>query len=174
MNIKNKLIATSIILTATIGVANAGQIHHVDGVVKKIDPVYQKVTKKVPNESCNLVDVPVYGNAGSDDAIGDIIIGSIIGGAIGNNVVKGDGAGAAGAVIGGLIANEKSKNKNTQTIVGYRQTQQCTTTYTTETFEQLMYNTVTVNVGGFTYKYNTKRNVNVGDVMSFKVRIDHK
>ncbi|MGE4073100.1 MAG: glycine zipper 2TM domain-containing protein [Lysobacterales bacterium] len=50
---------------------------------------------------------------------GAIVVGALIGGALGNQVGKGDGrkaATVAGAVAGGVVGNKVSKDKNRKTI----------------------------------------------------------
>lgn len=58
-------------------------------------------------------------NSGRKNNTGAIIVGALIGGAVGNQVGDGDGQRAAtvvGAVAGGAIANNATKNKNRRTI----------------------------------------------------------
>lgn len=133
----------------------------VQGTVTDVQPHYSVQTIKTPHRKCEVKDVPIYGQ-GNRDVIGDVIIGAIIGGAIGNNAVKGDGAGAAGAVLGGLIGNEKGKQKNRE-IIGYRQQEVCNTHYHTEQVEQRTGSTVTVEYAEGALRFRTDRNYNVGD-----------
>lgn len=120
---------------------------------------YKTVVKQIPytQETCRLVDVPVYGTVGSEPTTGDILTGAIIGGVIGNNIKGEKNGGAAGAVIGGLLgANNKNKK---QTIVGYRQEEQCNTIteYTRSTEEVYDYSTVRFTDGGREYTLRFKK-----------------
>jgi len=118
----------------------------------KVQDFYKTVTKTIPHTTteCSIVDVPIYGN---NDKTGDIIGGAIIGGIIGNNVIKGDGAGAAGAVIGGLLGNNHGDRKN-QNIIGYRQQQVCKDmiNYSTETKEVYSHSVITFYHEGRMYR----------------------
>ena len=157
------------------GIAEAGQIYHKRGTIVSTQPFYKSVTRQIPSQSCSTVDVPIVKRSGGGDNIGSLIIGGLIGSAVGNQVSGADGAGAVGAIIGGAIANEhQKKHSGTDEVVGYRQENRCTTTYHSETYEELNYTKITVDLGnGLTYTYNTKRNVNVGDTVRLRVEIHH-
>ena len=102
--------------------ACAQNSYTVQGTVVQSNPQYQNVTQRVPTQTCQIVDVPVYGNNNSGGTLGlnnhFDIGGAIIGGVIGNNVTKNlDHGGAAGAIIGGLLGNHIRRNNSLQ-IVG--------------------------------------------------------
>lgn len=154
--------------------ALAGQTYTRNAVVTDVTPYYQTVHRNIPQQSCSIVEVPVYQKQGGGDKTGDALAGAIIGGIIGNNVGDVKNGGALGAVIGGMIGHNNSKAGDSQNvIVGYRQENRCTTTHITQSSEELIHNKVTVQYGDLTYSFNTKRNVNVGDRIRLKVRIDH-
>ena len=76
--------------------------------------------------------MPVYGQASAgnnneNSDLGAMIIGGVIGSAIGNKTSDQEGAGAAGAVVGALLGREHAKKKNQggQQIIGYRQREVC-------------------------------------------------
>lgn len=76
--------------------------------VLRSDPVYEYVRTSVPEERC---DDGVTRDGG--DPTGGTVVGAIVGGALGNQVGKGDGrkaATVAGAVIGGAIGRSVDKN----------------------------------------------------------------
>lgn len=79
--------------------------------VLRVDPVYETVRYREPREEC--YDQPVvYRERSGGNGAGGTIVGAIIGGALGNQVGKGDGrraATAAGAVIGGAIGRDVDK-----------------------------------------------------------------
>ena len=149
----------------------------VQGTVVEANPVYQTVTKQVPTQTCQVVDVPVYGNGnqGNGGTLGlnnnFDIGGAIIGGIIGNNVTKNvDNGGAAGAIIGGLLGSQRNK-QNSQQIVGYRQEQRCSTSYTAQSEQVLGYTQIVVDAGGYKVTANTKRSVQVGDIVNVSVAL---
>jgi uncharacterized protein YcfJ len=162
----------SMITATAIGVAlvafnitNAiAEQYNVTGVVKSVNPVFQTVSQQIPTQSCNTVDVPVYGNSGSQGSsvFGLDLEGAIIGGVIGNNVTKNvDNGGAVGALLGGMIGSDRKRNN--QQIVGYRQEQRCSTSYTTQQQQVFSHNDIVVDVEGLTVSARTARqDVQVG------------
>ena len=79
--------------------------------VLRVDPIYDNVVSSRPREECYEAEVnqrqDTYGNNA-----GGTILGAIVGGALGNQVGKGDGRKAAtiaGAVIGGAIGNDAAR-----------------------------------------------------------------
>ena len=81
------------------------RIETVLGTVTKSDPIRTSYIRKTPSDEkvCETQEVPVYGqaSAGSNNNnsdLGAMIIGGVIGSAIGNKTSDQDGAGAAGAV----------------------------------------------------------------------------
>jgi uncharacterized protein YcfJ len=114
------------IIAAAILIANsaiAGQVE-VDAVVVKVVPQYSEVQVNTPIRTCNIVEVPIYGNTGKTQT-GEVLGGAIIGGILGNQVGGGKGKDAAtilGAILGADFANKKS---GTKTIVGYKRTTVC-------------------------------------------------
>ena len=123
--------------TGTLAVFPAGaetRIETVLGTVTKSDPIRTSYIRKTPSDEkvCETQEVPVYGqaSAGSNNEnsdLGAMIIGGVIGSAIGNKTSDKDGAGAAGAVVGALLGREHAKKNQQggQQIVGYRQQEVC-------------------------------------------------
>jgi uncharacterized protein YcfJ len=107
------VVAALALLPAT---AVFGQVGPQDNVayayadVLRVDPVFEVVRFREPREEC--FDRPVvYRERGSDGSTGTIV-GAIVGGALGNQVGKGDGrraATVAGAVIGGAVGNNNTR-----------------------------------------------------------------
>ena len=135
-----RLTATIVATLATSAVAVVParaetRIETVLGTVTKSDPIRTSYIRKTPSDQkfCETQEVPVYGqaSAGSNNNnsdLGAMIIGGVIGSAIGNKTSDSDGAGAAGAVVGALLGREHAKKKNQQggqQIVGYRQQEVC-------------------------------------------------
>jgi uncharacterized protein YcfJ len=76
--------------------------------VLRASPVYETYRVRTPEQRC---DGQVYRDGG--DPTGGTVIGAVVGGALGNQVGKGDGRKAstiAGAVIGGVIGHRVDKN----------------------------------------------------------------
>ena len=107
------------------------RIETVIGTVTRAEPILTSYTRNTPvdEQVCELQNIPVYGTAeaaepGSD--LGAMIIGGLIGSAIGNKTSDEEGAGAAGAVVGAILAREHAqKNQGGEKIVGYRQEEVC-------------------------------------------------
>lgn len=100
------------------------------GTVSGADPIRTSYIRKTPTDErvCQTQDVPVYGEtAGNGESdLGAMIIGGVIGSAIGNKTSDNDGAGAAGAVVGALLGREHAKkNQGGQKVIGYRQQEVC-------------------------------------------------
>ena len=81
---------------------------------------YKSVTKRIPTtyQSCEVVDVPIYGQAGGGASGADVLTGIIIGGLLGKGASGNDKGAAAGAVIGGMVAADKKQGN--QQIIGKR------------------------------------------------------
>ena len=111
------------------------RIETVLGTVTKSDPIRTSYIRKTPSDEkvCEIQEMPVYdqasaGSNNNNSDLGAMIIGGVIGSAIGNKTSDQDGAGAAGAVVGALLGREHAKKKNQQggqQIVGYRRQEVC-------------------------------------------------
>jgi len=78
--------------------------------VLRVDPVYTDVQSSRPREECFEEEVGVRDTRGNNAA--GTILGAIVGGALGNQVGKGDGRKAAtiaGAVVGGAVGNNVAR-----------------------------------------------------------------
>ena len=131
------LIAASLVLGTAMALPAGAEtrIETVLGTVTNSDPIRTSYIRKTPSDErvCETQDVPIYGQASASNNnensdLGAMIIGGVIGSAIGNKTSDQDGAGAAGAVVGALLGREHAKKKNQgsgQQIVGYRQQEVC-------------------------------------------------
>ncbi len=144
----------------------------VQGRITAVEDVYQTRIVETPEQTCRVVDVPIYGNVGNAPSTGDVLTGAIIGGIIGNNLKGEDGGGAAGAVLGGILGAEKSKNR--QGIVGYRQEHQCSTTYVKTQHQSLAGFKIYYNVKGMNGIVNRRsgNRPTVGDNITVTVHIN--
>jgi len=116
------------------------RIHHVQ-------PNYAVAYKSIPHTQCYNVNAPVhsYSNSGS----GDVFTGMVMGGIVGNAIGKNSKSTALGAIIGGLIAAEP-----TSYVSGTRLERQCETVYVQQAQEIIDGYTVTYihnNISGVVY-----------------------
>ena len=123
--------ASATIIAGVVPSASAEtRIETVIGAISGVDPIRTSYIRKTPTDErvCQTQDVPVYADGGgnNDSDLGAMVIGGVIGSAIGNKTSDNDGAGAAGAVVGALLGREHAKkNSGGQKIIGYRQQEVC-------------------------------------------------
>ena len=107
------------------------RVETVLGTVTKSDPIRSSYVRKTPKDErvCRTEDVPIYGESQSGQSdLGAMIVGGLIGSAIGNKLSDNEGAGAAGTVAGAILGREHAKNSTGNgEIVGYRQQNVCET-----------------------------------------------
>ena len=102
---------------------------------------YKSVIEQTPYSVEVCKDVQIRGQAST----GDTVFGALLGGVIGNQFGGGKGKDAAtilGAILGADFANKKGGQ---QTIVGYKQVEQCE-----------IRNSITTEAGPTTYKVTVK------------------
>ena len=118
------LTITALVVSLVATNVSAGTSVAIDGIVQSSTSIVQDVIREVPEKSCYIKTVPVYGQTTGTAA--DAIAGAIIGGVIGNQVGKGkDAATIFGAIIGAKAAENGKKE-----IVGYREIEECEIKYT--------------------------------------------
>lgn len=111
--------------------ANAEVVITRKGIVIQTEDLSKRVVTTVPKHSCSTISEPIYGNrtTGSgnagESALGGMIIGGILGKAIGGN----DKGAAAGAILGGVIGADKGQKKTERVIIGYNEKEVCRTIY---------------------------------------------
>ena len=172
MNYWEKLFHTCAIVWGVVfvvafsGVASA-ETFTVTGTITDSQPIYKTRTISNPTQKCWNEDVPIYGQTQND---GFSVPGAIIGGIIGNNVTKNlpDG-GTAGAIIGGLFGNKMGNNN--QQITGYRTVKKCSTSYDTSTEEYLAGYKITYKAAGFTGTTTRTSNPGVGGSIRVVIRM---
>jgi len=148
------------------------ETYTVTGTVTDVETVYRTKTVTEPVRKCWTEEVPVYGEGKNPDSqvFGMDLEGAIIGGIIGNNVVKGDNAGTAGAIIGGLIGSDIKKKKN-QEITGYRKVNKCNTVYNERSEEYVAGYRVFYSARGFEGSYTSTRRPAVGSTVDVTVNL---
>ena len=183
-NIRGVTFGLAIATTATliVGIAPATlaetRIETVIGTVSGADPIRTSYIRKTPKDErvCQTQDVPVYGEAAGNNEsdLGAMIIGGVIGSAIGNKTSDNEGAGAAGAVVGALLGREHAKKNQGggQQIIGYRQQEVCNirTVMTEQTVEEITGYRVRIEVDGKIISLESKRPRNMGE----RVEINRK
>jgi uncharacterized protein YcfJ len=106
------------------------RVETVLGTVTKVDALTSTYTVKTPKDEriCEVRDVPIYSEGQQSDELGSMIIGGLLGSAVGNKLSDNNGAGAAGAVAGALLGrSQANKAAKSGEIVGYRQQESCET-----------------------------------------------
>ena len=183
-NIRGVTFGLAIATTATliVGIAPAAlaetRIETVIGTVSGADPIRTSYIRKTPKDErvCQTQDVPVYGEAAGNNEsdLGAMIIGGVIGSAIGNKTSDNEGAGAAGAVVGALLGREHAKKNQGggQQIIGYRQQEVCNirTVMTEQTVEEITGYRVHIEVDGKIISLESKRPRDMGE----RVEINRK
>jgi uncharacterized protein YcfJ len=160
----------SLLLSAILFSAAADADTRVDTVVGTVvDTITLTSTyiRKTPTDqrSCRTEDVPIYAEQEGGSELGSMIIGGLIGSAIGNKMSDNEGAGAAGTVAGALIGREHAKNKNKPSrIVGYKQQEICSTSTVMreETVNEVTGYRNHIEIGGQIIKIQTKTPLMVG------------
>jgi uncharacterized protein YcfJ len=165
-------IATALTMFGSVALAD----QRIQATVVGMKESYSTVVKQVPVQSCNTVEVPIYETRqiGGKASTGDTLAGALIGGVIGNQFGGGKGKDAAtvlGAILGADAANKKGGRQET-VIVGYRQTEQCTTTYQQRETQQRGRNSVTVETdSGERFTFKTKQWYKRGTIVFLNVSL---
>ncbi len=172
-----KYILTITVLTVSLFATNvsANTSVTIDGTVVSSTSIVQDVIREVPEQSCSITEVPVYGNAKGTAA--DAIAGAIIGGVLGNQVGKGDGKDAAtifGAIIGAKAGEESASKKQ---IIGYKQAEQCETRYVRRLVTTVVGYSTTVSIAlgdgfdDFTPTFRTNRQYSIGSAVPVRMTL---
>ena len=152
---KNLIIATTLITTlATSAMANEKATD-----VRVFDHV-KTVTTSAPvnKQTCQNVQVPIYGQVQRRGSNGEVLGGAIIGGVIGNQFGSGSGKDAM-TVLGAILgANSQSVQQGNQ-VTGYTVERQCTNTvsYQNQTQEVYSHSTIRFTVNGYRYVQQFQR-----------------
>ena len=167
-----KYILTIVTLGLSLMATNvsAGTSVSIDGTVLSSTAIVKDVVREVPEKTCTIVEVPVYGN--TKGTAGDAIAGAIIGGVLGNQVGKGSGKDAAtifGAILG---AKAGENNGGKKVIVGYKQVEQCEVRYV-QVRESVVsgYETSVELYGELIHTFTTKRQYNTGSIVPVRMTL---
>ena len=154
------------------GIATSATAHaemRIKVAVDASEPNYVTKNIRTPQQQCSIVDVPIYGSTGGGANAGDVLGGMIIGGLLGKGASGNDKGAAAGAVIGGMIAADKKKGN--QQIVGYRQEQRCTTTYTNERVDEISGYKVYYTLNGEQFHTHSNRYLAPGSMLTLRLKV---
>ena len=158
--------------------ADQTAIRTMTGTVNNVEILTSTYIRKTPvsERVCKIEDVPIYGqnqNSGEDTELGSMIIGGLIGSAVGNQLTDADGAGTFGAVTGAILGREHNKNKQkSSNIVGYRQEEVCTIEKSTreERVEEVTGYRLTIDVDDEVVTLKSSQRYDVGDLINIRTR----
>jgi uncharacterized protein YcfJ len=158
--------------------ADQTAIRTMTGTVNNVEILTSTYIRKTPvsERVCKIEDVPIYGqnqNSGEDTELGSMIIGGLIGSAVGNQLTDADGAGTFGAVTGAILGREHNKNKQkSSNIVGYRQEEVCTIEKSTreERVEEVTGYRLTIDVNDEVVTLKSSQRYDVGDLINIRTR----
>ncbi len=154
------------------------RVETVIGTVVDTITLTSTYVRKTPTDkrTCHNQDVPIYAQQEGASEIGSMIIGGLIGSAVGNKFSNNDGAGAAGTVAGALIGREHSKNKQKNSrIVGYKQQETCsiTTVVLEENISEISGYRNHIEVDGKIVKLESKSPLIVGSRVELVRRVSY-
>jgi len=151
---------------------------NVIGTVTNIETLTNSFTRKTPRDEriCQIEEVPVYGEGQKSSELGSMIIGGLIGSAVGNKLSDSNGAGSAGAVAGALLGREHAnKNAESGNIVGYRQQEVCQTNRVVheEVVEKIVGYRIKVEADGRILSLNSSKPLNVGERVEVNKKVSY-
>ena len=124
--------------------------------ITKITPNYTYSKSYKKEKSCYTVDTPIYGNTTSrGTAGGDVFTGMLLGSLLGKGATGKDKGAVVGAVLGGIIAADKSNIKTS--IIGYEPVRNCEIVQIPETIKTIKNYKIDYEWGdimGSSYTYN--------------------
>ena len=124
---------TAVIMSGSLMVGSAvaeTRVETVVGTVVDTITLTSTYIRKTPTDqrNCRIEDVPIYAENENNSELGSMIIGGLIGSAVGNKFSDNDGAGAAGTFAGAILGHEHAKNQKNSRVVGYKQQESCSVT----------------------------------------------
>ena len=129
-----------------------------DSISGSVTDHYDYVVKRYPvsTEQCRVERVPVYANSQPDPSLGELVIGTAIGSAVGNVLSDRHGAGTLGGIIG---ANAALSKRGEQSVIGYQENERCdpVTRYESERVSQYSHSTISFWHEGRRYDLKFKK-----------------
>lgn len=132
------------------------QRHNEYAKVVDARPVYQRLAREVPQQSCHYETV-AYRDSHKNSFTGTVVgglLGATIGHELGHSKRNKDVAAVAGGLLGASIGRDISRNK-TPSSVHYRDERVCHTSYRTEYSQRLIGYDVTYRYHGRLYQTRT-------------------
>ena len=164
-------------VTGGLAVAET-RYENVIGTVTNVETLTNNFTRKTPRDEriCEIQEVPVYGEGQKTSELGSMIIGGLLGSAVGNKLSDSNGAGSAGAVAGALLGREHA-NKTAQSgnVVGYRQQEVCQTNRVIheEVVEKIVGYRIKVEADGRILSLNSSKPMNVGERVEVNKKVSY-
>ena len=160
----------------SLGKASAEtRIERLQATVTKVEVLTKTYIRNTPVEEqvCRIEEVPIYAEGKQGDELGSMIIGGLLGSAVGNAATSKDGAGTIGAVTGALLGREHAKKTTQQgKIIGYRQQDICEIKQVIreERVEEVSGYRLEVIADGQTLSFTSNRAYNSGDSVTLTRR----
>ena len=112
----------AVIMSGSLMVGSAvaeTRIETVVGTVVDTITLTSTYIRKTPTDqrNCRTEDVPIYAESEGNSELGSMIIGGLIGSAVGNKLSDNNGAGAAGTVAGAIFGREHAKTRKTAALL---------------------------------------------------------
>ena len=106
------------ILTTTTSISET-RIESLIGVVTKVDVLKSSYVKKIPQDEriCQIKEIPIYNQKQDSSELGNMIVGGLIGSAIGNKLTDKDGGGTFGAVTGAISESKQKKQPSLEILL---------------------------------------------------------
>lgn len=80
-----------------------------------------------PVDECGYVNEPVYGLVNRPTSDGEVLLGAVLGGALGKGLTDNNGVAVFGAVLGGSIAHQNRVTE--RAVIGANRVYKCQTVY---------------------------------------------
>jgi uncharacterized protein YcfJ len=139
--------------------ATAGGLTDNYAVITAVHPIYQENHVTVYQEVCRHVEVPVYSNERASS--GDVLLGAIVGGAIGNQFGGGSGKDAM-TVLGAIVGANRVASNGSRSVVGYRVEEHCESIPTRRNEPVISHYRIQYTYNGYTYSQETTRRYTLG------------
>ena len=153
---KNYLLPIALIFTTTA--ASADGYAQKQGVVVAVEPVYSTAYTPIIQEECFEQRVPIYQNRRA--STGDVFVGAVIGGAIGNQFGGGSGKDAM-TVLGAIVGADISGRPRPE-VVGYTSEWTCKMVEVQHETRIFHHYQITYLMNGKYYRINTDNLFEVG------------
>lgn len=138
----------SLLFVSSIAIADTAHIG-------QVQDHYRDISRQIPSTQtvCHDVQVPIQGQPQAD--LGGVIIGGVIGNAVGKGI-GGEGSRAIGTILGAAVGSQMSAKP---TVEGYRIEQRCqnVTSYTTQSERVYSHSTIDFTLQGRNYNIRFSR-----------------